>query len=194
MALSTLRPATSPHLSSIRLDLAGSVVVDLPVKLLVKDTGDDLRRVADEVVRIEREFEGTVNFTVVPDSVFEAVLDTLGVSFRFAALTEYRSRVDAFSLVPYRYFSVTVAETRSTVSHSIGHSAALNCLLGGEESRTRGKVREDERKRVPVFDIQGTDRSRRASRRSRRNAHPYKTNTRFIVTRPPPGQVEGFVH
>jgi len=39
---------------------------------------DDLRRIADEVARIEREFEGTtLNLTVVSDSKF----DTLNVRF-----------------------------------------------------------------------------------------------------------------
>ena len=44
--------------------------------------GDDLRRIADEAVRIEREFEGTVKFTVVQDAVFGEALDTLKVSIR----------------------------------------------------------------------------------------------------------------
>ena len=84
MALSTLRPATSPRLSAVRLCLA-CLIVDRSVKTLVKDTGNDLRQVADEASRIEREFEGVVDFTVVPDSVFEMVLDTLGVRFHSSA-------------------------------------------------------------------------------------------------------------
>lgn len=77
MALSTLKPTTSPRLSAVRLSFAG--FTDRTVDTLIRDTGNDLRQVADEVARIEREFEGAVNFTVASDSVFEAVLDTLGV-------------------------------------------------------------------------------------------------------------------
>jgi len=81
MALSTLKPTTSPRLSTVRLSFAGFIARS--VKTLIEDTGNDLRLVAVEVSRIEREFEGRVNFTVVSDSVFEVVLDTLGVRFHF---------------------------------------------------------------------------------------------------------------
>ena len=40
---------------------------------------DDLLRIADEIARIERDFGGAVNFTVVPDLQFRVVLDTLDV-------------------------------------------------------------------------------------------------------------------
>jgi len=81
-ALSTLKPATSPRLSTIRLKFAGPPITSLPVERLIKDMGDDLRRIADEADRIEREFGGMVEFIVVRDSVFGAALDTLHVSFR----------------------------------------------------------------------------------------------------------------
>jgi len=81
MALSTLKPATSPRLSVIKLEFVS------PPRVLVEDmiagTGNDLRRIAGEVARIEHEFEGVVNFTVLRDSRFGAVLDTLKVRFRF---------------------------------------------------------------------------------------------------------------
>ena len=109
-ALSTLRPATSPHLSSIRLDFGGAYIVDLPVEPLTKDTGDDLRQVADEVARIESEFGGAVNFTVVSDAEFEAVLNTLGVRPRFAVLMKPPGRADSFLLVPCRSFGATAVE------------------------------------------------------------------------------------
>ena len=127
MALSTFRPVSSPRLSSIRLGFTGSLITELPIEPLIKDTGNDLRQVADEVARIEREFEGAVDFAVVKDSEFEVVLDTLGVRFRFVALTKHRGRADPFSLIPCRYFSITFIETRSTVLLSIGHSVVLNC-------------------------------------------------------------------
>jgi len=83
MALSTVRPATSLRLSTIRLDFAPSPLVNRSVLSLLEGATDDLRRVEYEVARIEREFEGVVNLTVVRDSVFKAVLATLNVRFRF---------------------------------------------------------------------------------------------------------------
>ena len=82
-ALSTLRPATSPCLPAICLDFGclSRPALDLPVEVLMKNMGDDLRRTADEVARIERQSEGAVNFTVLRDPVFEVVLDTLNVRF-----------------------------------------------------------------------------------------------------------------
>jgi len=77
MALSTLRPATSPRLSVIRLDL--SSLTGQPVRTVITN----LRRIAEEIVRIEREFEGAVNFIVVPDSNFRVLLDTLDVRLGF---------------------------------------------------------------------------------------------------------------
>ena len=77
MALSTLRPTTSPRrLSDIRLNFC--LPTSPPVEALITGMEDDLRRIADEVARIEREFEGTtLNLTVVSDSKF----DTLNVRF-----------------------------------------------------------------------------------------------------------------
>ena len=82
LALSTLRPATSPQLSAIQLYFACPSVANRSVKALIEDMGGDLRRIANEVARIEREFEGAVNFTVLLDPVFEVVLKRLNVSFR----------------------------------------------------------------------------------------------------------------
>ena len=95
-ALSTLTPATSPRLSVITLDLSCSPVGDHPAETLIANAGVDLRRVADEVARIEREFKGAVNITVVRDPVLQVVLDTLNVRFSFAVLTRPRDRVDSF--------------------------------------------------------------------------------------------------
>ena len=82
MALSTFRPATSPRLSAIRLDFACSPIVHPPVNILIQDLSHDLRWVANEVARIEREFEGGVELVVRRDSGFATVLDTLNVRFR----------------------------------------------------------------------------------------------------------------
>jgi len=82
-ALPTLRPATSPRLSAIRLSFTSSPTASRSIETLIGDAGNDLRWTADEISRIEREFEGVVNFAVSRDSVFGAVLDTLDVRFRF---------------------------------------------------------------------------------------------------------------
>ena len=100
MALLTLRPTTSPRLSSIRLGFVSSGIVDPPVEPLIRDTSNGLRQVVDEATWIKREFDGAVDFTVVSNSVFKDVLGTLGVSFRFAVLTKRHGRADSFSLVP----------------------------------------------------------------------------------------------
>jgi len=65
MTLSTLKPATSPHLSTIQLDFSCSPGVTRSVEASIQEVGNDLQRVADEVTRIEREFEGTVSLTAV---------------------------------------------------------------------------------------------------------------------------------
>jgi len=91
MAFSTLKSTTSPRLSSIQLDLAGSPLCR-PANTYIRDMGDDLRRIADEFARIECEFGGAVNLTVVRDSKIKVVLDTLNVRFRFVASTGPRGR------------------------------------------------------------------------------------------------------
>jgi len=83
IAFSTLGPATSPRLSVIRLELARSPTVYRNTETLVKDLGNDLRRVAGGVARIEREYEGTVNLTVVRGLGFKEALDTHKVRIRF---------------------------------------------------------------------------------------------------------------
>ena len=81
LALSTLRPVTSPHLSALGLEFTGSSLDSNPIDTWVKSTGNDLRRISEEVARIERDFEGAVKFTVIRDSTFSAVLNGLQVSY-----------------------------------------------------------------------------------------------------------------
>jgi len=88
MALSTLRPTTSPRISTIRLYFARSLIVNRSVLSCIEGTADDLRRVADEVARIEREFEGAVSLTTARDSVFKVVLDTLNVRLCFCGVDD----------------------------------------------------------------------------------------------------------
>jgi len=111
MALSTLKPATSTHLSAIQLNFVWQSSAYQSVETAIEGAGDDLRWVAAEVTRIEREFEGAENLTVVWDSGFKAVLDKLNVRFSFL-----RSKVDSFLFIPRRSFSVLVVEMGSAVA------------------------------------------------------------------------------
>lgn len=79
IALATLKPVTSPRLSAVRLCFAITPIPNRPII----GAGSDIRRISDEVARIEREFEGAVNFTMPPDPGFEVVLNRLKVRFRF---------------------------------------------------------------------------------------------------------------
>jgi len=73
------RPSDPPPLHTYRYLTPFLQLAYVPT---CRNLGRDLQRIADEVARIDREFEGAVNFTVVPDSKFEVVLDTFNVSFR----------------------------------------------------------------------------------------------------------------
>ena len=63
MALSTLKPATSPRLSSIRF----GYVIRYTRNPDIRPIENDLRRAADEIARIKCEFEGAVDATMVRD-------------------------------------------------------------------------------------------------------------------------------
>ena len=85
MALSTLKPSTSPHLSYVHLRLTGPTC-HIP-HLVSRTSGlenldNDLRQVADELSRIEREYEGAVELIVLRSSEFE-LLNRLSVRFSF---------------------------------------------------------------------------------------------------------------
>jgi len=77
IALSTLKPATSPRLSTVQLDFFRPPISNRSVETLVQTTRGGLRQVAEEVTRIEHEFEGAVNLTVIGDPSFQAVFDAL---------------------------------------------------------------------------------------------------------------------
>ena len=78
ITLSTLRPATSPHLSTIRLDFDRSYIINPSesVETIIGDTVNDLRWAVDEVARIEREFGGAVKSNVFLDPAFTVALET----------------------------------------------------------------------------------------------------------------------
>ena len=88
MALSTIRPTTSPRLSSIRLDFSRSSIANRFTQAAIGDAGNHLQRLADEVARIEREFKGAVNLTVVRDPGFAVVFDTLDVRHPFRTVED----------------------------------------------------------------------------------------------------------
>ena len=75
-ALSTLGSVTSPRLSAIQLDF---ILLPSSGESVIHHTEDDLRRIADEVSRIESEFKGTVNVTVLRDPGFTIAFDALNV-------------------------------------------------------------------------------------------------------------------
>ena len=70
----------------------------------------DLRRIADEIARIECEFEGAVNCTVVPNSNFRVALDALNVRFSSVGQKRPHDHIHSSSFVPYRFFSTTFIE------------------------------------------------------------------------------------
>ena len=78
-ALSTIKLATSPRLSAIKLRFPHQPDASGSVEVTTRHTGNDLRRVADEVTRIESEFRGTLSLTVLRYPAFEVVSDTLDV-------------------------------------------------------------------------------------------------------------------
>ena len=63
-ALSTLTLATSPRMSTIRLNFVPHSSSTRSIEALLRDAGGDFRWVADELARIGREFEGAVDVTV----------------------------------------------------------------------------------------------------------------------------------
>jgi len=87
-ALSTLRPATSPHSPAIQLNFALHPTTDRSVETLLHDAGSGLCLVADEFTRIEREFGGVVHLSVGLDPLFEAALCTLDVRFHFCGAND----------------------------------------------------------------------------------------------------------
>jgi len=73
-ALSTIKPGTSSRLSFISLSFVRPRFANGSIDALIRDAGDDLRWVVDEVARIERELGGAVYVTVHWDRSFQAAL------------------------------------------------------------------------------------------------------------------------
>ena len=88
-SLSTLRPATSPRLSAVQLTFTHSPQINRFVEAAIETMGNDLRRTANEVTRIQRKFGGGVNLTVVRDTGFKAVFDKLSVRFHSCRVGDF---------------------------------------------------------------------------------------------------------
>ena len=116
-ALSTLKPATSPYLSVIKFNFNPLSTADWTA---IGDAGRDLRRTVDEFTRIEREFEGAVNVTVLLDPRFE-VLDAFNVRFHLCGVADTSDPVHSFSFISRRSFGVEIVEIGSA-------GASLICL------------------------------------------------------------------
>jgi hypothetical protein len=63
-ALLTIKPATSPHLSTIQLKISGRLLLERIPERSREELIHDLRLIDEEVDRIEREFSGSVNLIV----------------------------------------------------------------------------------------------------------------------------------
>ena len=79
------RPSDPPplRLSAIQINFIYPFSTNESVEAPIKRVENDLRQIADEVARIEREFREAVNVTVLRYPGFRTVLDTLNVRFRY---------------------------------------------------------------------------------------------------------------
>lgn len=118
--LSTLGPATSPNLSAIRLEFLRSLPINFGP--MPGETGDGFPRLADELVRIEREFGGAVNLAVVLDPMFAVAPGTRNVRVRSRPPRRgYYLEIVLISFTACRFFRV-------------GARVPLNWSFGGVES------------------------------------------------------------
>ena len=85
VALSTLKPSTSPHLSDVQLRLTGPTHPHYTSENWnLENMGDGVPRIAEEFSRIEREYEGVVDLRAFRGAGFERY-DTLNVRFFISA-------------------------------------------------------------------------------------------------------------
>ena len=88
VALSTLKPSTSPHLSHIYFGLSGPRYSNFYYFIKgtsnLENMGSDLRRIAEEFSRIEREYEGAVDLSVVRSTGYEPLDKLTNVRFFFS--------------------------------------------------------------------------------------------------------------
>ena len=81
MALSTVNPITSPHLSVLDLNLVGPHPGTRVLETSIEGLGNDLRRTTDEVNRIRREFDEGINVVVFRDQWFKEFSESLDLRF-----------------------------------------------------------------------------------------------------------------
>ena len=112
VALSTLKPSTSPHLFDVQLRLTGPTHPHYTSENWnLENMGDGVPRIAEESSRIEREYEGVVELRVFLGAGFERY-DTLNVRFFISAELNKTSLRDCW-LIPRRSFSVGIVEMGS---------------------------------------------------------------------------------
>ena len=140
IALSTLGPTTSPRLSTIRLNLNSHSATNQAIEIILKNAGSELRRVADELARIEREFEGAVNLTVPRNPGFKVVFDALDVRFHFCGV---KGIPGAYWSVSYRSFTATLVEIGSVDGHHFTSSSWSFCRVEPPGQPSRCLVRLD---------------------------------------------------
>ena len=72
----------------IKLYLTHTCRTNRSAEAVIGAAGNDLRQVADEVARIEREFKGAVGVNVDLDSLFEVVSDALKVRIHLCGMDD----------------------------------------------------------------------------------------------------------
>ena len=125
-ALSTLRPATSPCVSAIRLNLISYSCTEQSIESLLKTAGSELQRVAEEFTRIECEFGGALNLIVSRNAGFGAVFDTLDVRFHFCGVNG-TSRTCRF--ISRRSFGITLVEMGCAAPVPFAHLSWSFCRV-----------------------------------------------------------------
>ena len=145
VALSTLKPSTSPHLSDVQLRLTGPTHPHYTSENWnLENMGDGVPRIAEELTRIEREYEGVVDLRVFRGAGFERY-DTLNVRFFVSVELDETSLRDCW-LIPRRSFSVGIVEMGSVNNpprvppnwsfcgvELFGHNWCKSGLVGSEE-------------------------------------------------------------
>ena len=151
VALSTLKPSTSPHLSDVQLRLTGPTHPHYTSENWnLENMGDDVPRIAEESSRIEREYEGVVDLRVFRGAGFERY-DTLNVRFFISVESDETSLRDC-RLVPRRSFSVGIVEMGSmdNPSHLFPQTGHFTVELFGHDRCRSSIIRNEEL--APVVD------------------------------------------
>lgn len=79
MALSTIKPATSPYLYAIKLSLIGPPDGTLIDEGSTRALGTELKMTAGQITRIRREFNERIYFIAIRDQWFRVFLESLNL-------------------------------------------------------------------------------------------------------------------